>query len=313
MRAVFMGSPEFALPSLEALAAHFSVVGVVTQPDRPAGRGRKLQPSAVKARALELGLPVLEPERVRAEAAVEQLNSLHPDLIVVAAFGQILPASLLANPAWGCLNVHASLLPRWRGAAPIQAAILHGDETSGVTIMRMDVGLDTGPILTQSAAPIQPQETGGELSGRLATLGAKLLLDTLPPYLAGELQPRPQNETLATLAPRLKKADGRLDVRRQAEWLARQVRAYEPWPGSFLDLQQGRLLVRRAHGAPAKGGGQPPGTLATVAGFPAVYTGVGLLVLDLVQPPGKRPMSGEAYLRGAAQFLTADLVRPTPH
>jgi methionyl-tRNA formyltransferase len=289
------------------------VVGVVTQPDRPAGRGRKLQPSAVKTRALALGLPVLEPERVRAEAAVEQLNSLDPELIVVAAFGQILPASLLAIPARGCLNVHASLLPRWRGAAPIQAAILHGDETSGVTIMRMDVGLDTGPILAQGAAPIQSQETGGALSGRLATLGAKLLLDTLPPYLDGKLQPQPQDETLATLAPMLKKADGRLDVRREAEWLARQVRAYEPWPGSFLDLQQGRLLVRRAHSVPSEGGGQPPGTLATIAGFPAVYTGVGLLVLDLVQPPGKRPMSGEAYLRGASQFLNADLMRPNPH
>jgi methionyl-tRNA formyltransferase len=313
MRAVFMGSPEFALPSLEALAAHYSVVGVVTQPDRPAGRGRKLQPSAVKTRAHELGLPVLEPQRVRAEAAVEQLNSLQPDLIVVAAFGQILPGSLLGIPPRGCLNVHASLLPRWRGAAPIQAAILHGDEASGVTIMRMDVGLDTGPILAQSAAPIHPRETGGELSGRLATLGAKLLLDTLPTYLAGKLQPRPQDETLATLAPMLKKADGRLDVLRQAEWLARQVRAYEPWPGSFLDLQQGRLLVRRAHSTPSEGGGQPPGTLATVAGFPAVYTGEGVLVLDLVQPPGRRPMSGEAYLRGAAKFLSADLVRPTPH
>jgi methionyl-tRNA formyltransferase len=313
MRAVFMGSPEFALPSLEALAAHYSVVGVVTQPDRPAGRGRKLQPSAVKTRALALGLPVLEPERVRAEAAVEQLNSLDPELIVVAAFGQILPASLLEIPARGCLNVHASLLPRWRGAAPIQAAILHGDETSGVTIMRMDVGLDTGPILAQGAAPIQPQETGGALSGRLATLGAKLLLDTLPPYLDGKLQPQPQDETLATLAPMLKKADGRLDVRREAESLARQVRAYEPWPGSFLDLQQGRLLIRRAHNVPSEGGGRPPGTLAMIAGFPAVYTGVGLLVLDLVQLPGKRPMSGEAYLRGASQFLNADLVRPTPH
>ena len=313
MRAVFMGSPEFALPSLEALAAHYSVVGVVTQPDRPAGRGRKLQPSAVKTRALALGLPVLEPERVRAEAAVEQLDSLHPELIVVAAFGQILPASLLAIPARGCLNVHASLLPRWRGAAPIQAAILHGDETSGVTIMRMDVGLDTGPILAQGAAPIQPWETGGELSGRLATLGAKLLLDTLPPYLDGKLQPRPQDETLVTLAPMLKKADGRLDVRREAEWLARQVRAYAPWPGSFLDLKQGRLLVRRAHSVPSEGGSQPPGTLATIAGLPAVYTGMGLLVLDLVQPPGKRPMSGEAYLRGAPQFLNADLVRPSPH
>jgi methionyl-tRNA formyltransferase len=190
---------------------------------------------------------------------------------------------------------------------------LHGDETCGVTIMRMDEGLDTGPILAQSATPIQPQETGGELSGRLAPLGAQLLLDTLPLYLAGKLQPRPQNETLVTLAPMLKKSHGRLDVLREAEWLARQVRAYEPWPGSFLDLRQGRLLVRKAHSAPASGSGQPPGTLATVAGFPAVCTGEGVLVLDLVQPPGRRPMSGEAYLRGAAQFLNADLVRPTPH
>ncbi|HEY5902380.1 MAG TPA: methionyl-tRNA formyltransferase, partial [Anaerolineales bacterium] len=181
-RLVFMGSPDFALPTLRALSERYQVVGVVTQPDRPSGRGRGLTPPPVKTLALELGLPLIQPERLRLPDAMEALRTFAPDLIVVAAFGQILKPSVLDLPRYGCINVHASLLPRWRGAAPINAAILHGDHETGVTIMRMDPGLDTGPILSQAAIPIGPDETAGELYERLSMLGAELLIETLPGY-----------------------------------------------------------------------------------------------------------------------------------
>ena len=205
VRTVFMGSPEFALPSLQALTQTLPVVGVITQPDRPAGRGRVLTAPPVKLLAQSLGLPVIQPERMREPAAMEQLLAWAPDLIVVAAFGQILRPTVLDLPEYGCINVHASLLPRWRGAAPIQAAILVGDECTGVTIMRMDPGIDTGPILNQQSLPILPDDTTLSLSERLATLGAQLLMETLPAYLLGELQPQPQPDTGATYAPMLKK------------------------------------------------------------------------------------------------------------
>jgi methionyl-tRNA formyltransferase len=311
MRLVFMGTPDFALPTLEGLARGYELVAVVTQPDRPAGRGRRVQASPVKARALSLGIPVLEPERVRAAAAVEELRALRPDLIVVAAFGQILPVAILQLPGRGCLNVHASLLPRWRGAAPVQAAILHGDPASGVTIMQMEVGLDTGPIVAQRPTPIGPEETGGELSSRLAQLGAELILEVLPDYLSGKARATPQDETQATLAPMLKKAVGRLDLTQDADRLARQVRAYEPWPGSFLDLPFGRLLVRQAHSAQPAEPDRPPGSLVTLGHVPAIHAGTGVLVLDRVQLPGGKPVSGEAYLRGSGQFVWGELAQPS--
>ncbi len=187
-----MGSPEFALPTLRALAERYPVVGVVTQPDRPAGRGGTLKPPAVKQAALRLGLPVIQPEKLRQPEAMARLHAWAPDVIVVVAFGQILRPEVLDLPPFGCVNVHGSLLPRWRGAAPIQAAILAGDVETGITIMKMDAGVDTGPILSQRALPIAPDETGGSLFEKMSRLGAELLLETLPPYLAGELQPRPQ-------------------------------------------------------------------------------------------------------------------------
>lgn len=310
MRLAFMGTPEFAIPSLEALAAKYAVAAVITQPDRPAGRGRKARPSAIKRRAIDLGLPVLEPERVRAESTLQYLRSAELDLIVVAAYGQILPLAVLEIPPYGCLNVHASLLPRWRGAAPIQAAILHGDETSGVTIMRMDPGLDTGPILTQRATPIGADETGGELGARLAVLGAQLLLDCLPAYLAGDLRPAPQDDSRSTHAPMLRKADGALDPQQTAGQLARQVRAYQPWPGSFLQWADGQLRVHRAHESESED--RPPGTLTEVDGFPALAARRGLLVLDQVQPPGRKSMPGDAFLRGAPSFLQSTVESPSP-
>jgi len=211
MRVVFMGSPDFSIPTLAELARLHEVIGVVTQPDRPAGRGKQTRASVVKQFAIGHGLRVMAPESLRAPQAVGLLAGLRPELIVVAAYGQILPQAVLDLPPHGCLNVHASLLPRWRGASPVQAAILNGDSETGVSIMLMDAGLDTGPILAQRATPIGAGETGGSLGLRLARLGADLLIEVLPDHLAGDLDSAAQDEARATHAPRLKKASGLID------------------------------------------------------------------------------------------------------
>jgi methionyl-tRNA formyltransferase len=308
MRIVFMGSPEFAIPGLKSLAEIYSIVGVVTQPDRRAGRGRKLSQSAVKIWSSDHELPIIQPHRIKNPEAIEQLKRWNPDLIVVAAYGQILPAEVLELPTWGCLNIHASLLPRWRGAAPIQATILHGDPETGVTIMKMDSGLDTGPILSQRSTPINPEETGGQLTDRLSVIGARLLLDTIPSYLEGDIRPIEQDHAEATYAPMLKKDDGALDFEQSAEQLARQVRAYEPWPGSFLTWSETRIVVRKAHAIPDTD--VKPGVITQVEGLPAVGTTQGMLVLDILQPAGRKPMPGDAFMRGAREFFGA--VLPTP-
>jgi methionyl-tRNA formyltransferase len=297
VKIVFMGSPDFAIPSLQALAGRYPIIGVVTQPDRPAGRGRTLTPPLVKRLALELGLPVIQPERLRQPEAMAQLQAWAPDLIVVAAFGQILRPVVLDLPRLGCVNVHASLLPRWRGAAPIQAALLHGDAETGVTIMRIDPGVDTGPTLSQRALPIQPDDNAGTLSQRLAVLGSELLLETLPGYLSGAFIPQPQDESGATYAPMLKKEDGQLDFSQPAEALARRVRAFNPWPGAFTTWQGQILKIRRAHTSPAPCAA--PGQAAIHQGLPAFCTADGLLVLDELQPAGKKPQPGKAFLQGA--------------
>jgi len=294
-----MGSPDFALPGLRLLARTYEVVGVVTQPDRAAGRGRGLTPPPVKALALELGLPVLQPEKLRQPEAMQALRALEPDLIVVAAFGQILKPEVLDLPPHGCLNVHASLLPRWRGAAPIHAAILHGDGRTGVTIMRMDPGLDTGPILSQRGVEIGPAETAGELYARLSVLGAELLMDTLPGYLEGSIQPQPQPAEGVTFAPMLKKEEGRLDFSRPAAELERRVRAFNPWPGAWLEWKDGLLKVHRAR---VEAGQASPGETLVSGSLPAVGTGDGLLVLEEVQPAGRKSMDGKAFLAGARQW-----------
>ncbi len=294
-----MGSPEFAVPILRALAEQYDVVGVVTQPDKPAGRGRQLTPPAVKLAAAVLGLPVMQPVKVRNPEAMEQLRTWSPDLLVVAAFGQILRPDLLALPPRGCINVHASLLPRWRGAAPIQAALLAGDDQTGITIMMMDEGVDTGAILSQRAFPIGPDDTAGTLTEQLSTLGAMLLLETLPGYLSGDLPPRPQGNEGATHAPMLKKEDGLLDPSRPAEELVRRVRAFNPRPGAFLTWDSGSLKVQRAH---AEAGEAPAGTRLISGGKPAIATSRGLLVLDEVQAPGRKSMDGRAFLAGARSW-----------
>jgi len=302
-RTVFMGSPEFALPSLRLLAQAFSVVGVVTQPDRPAGRGRILTPPPVKQLALELGLPLIQPERLRQPEAMQRLRDWQPELIVVAAFGQILRQEVLDLPRFGCLNVHGSLLPRWRGAAPLQAAILHGDAETGITIMRMEAGVDTGPMLSQHAIPILPEDTAGSLNLRMAELGARLLVETLPAYLDGSLQPQPQNDDLATYAPMLKKEAGLLDFNLPAIQLERCVRAYNPWPGAYT-LYQGQILkIHRAHAASEEA--ITPGSRTVCQGAPAVGCAGGLLVLDEVQPAGKKAMPGKVFLQGAREWREA--------
>lgn len=306
-RIVFMGSPDFALPSLRALAKKYQVVGVVTQPDRASGRGRELKMPPVKTLALELGLPVMQPEKLKQPEAMEKLRAWSPDLIVVAAFGQILKKDVLFLPRFGCLNVHASLLPRWRGAAPINAAILAGDEETGVTLMQMDVGLDTGPMLTKRAIRLAPTDTAGSVFQALSTLGADLLIETLPRYLSGELKPQPQPEEGATYAPMLKKEQGKLDFTRDAHELERMVRAFNPWPGAFMEFDGAILKVHRTHveaGVRAASAGQR----LIVQNQPAVCAGIvpggegGLLILDEVQPAGKKPMTGKAFLSGARNW-----------
>ena len=294
-----MGSPDFALPSLKALAGQYDVVGVVTQPDRASGRGRELKAPPVKTLALELGIPVMQPEKLRLPEAMEQLRSWAPELIVVAAFGQILRKDVLELPRYGCINIHASLLPRWRGAAPINAAILHGDEETGVTIMQMDVGLDTGPMLRQRSIPLTRQDTAGSVFDRLSTLGADLLLETLPDYLSGKLTPFPQPEEGVTYAPMLKKEEGQLDFTHDVYELERRVRAFNPWPGAFMDFNGASLKIHRAR---VETEAASVGQRLIVQNQPAIGARGGVLILEEVQPAGKKTMSGKSFLAGARDW-----------
>jgi len=303
-----MGSPDFALPTLRALVNAYDVIGVVTQPDRASGRGRELKPPSVKVLAQELNIPVIQPEKLKSPEAMDQLVAWAPDLIVVAAFGQILRRDVLEMPRYGCINVHASLLPRWRGAAPINAAILAGDEETGVTIMKMDVGLDTGPMLAKRSIHLSPDDTAGYVFKILSTLGADLLIETLPNYLSGVLQPVPQPEEGATYAPMLKKEDGRLDFTSDVNELERRVRAFNPWPGTFMDFDGTNLKVHQAHVSPLPVG-EGSGVRAVEAGQrlivenqPAVGARGGLLVLDEIQPAGKRSMNGKSFVAGARNW-----------
>jgi len=306
IKIVFMGSPDFAIPTLEALKRNYTIAGIVTQPDRPAGRGRKLQPPAVKSRALELELPFIQPVRLKDPETKQQVYEWNPDLIVVTAYGQILKTDVLEIPRYGCLNVHASLLPRWRGAAPIQAAILHGDDSTGVSIMLMDEGMDTGPVLSQRSIAITREDTGGSLSKKLSKLGAEQLVETLPAYLAGSIKPQIQDDTQATSAPMLKKKDGELDFRKPALELERQVRALNPWPGTYMKWDDQYFKIQRAspveETADEKKMDPIPGKRGTSGGFPCVQTGSGILVLEVVQPAGKKPMSGKDFLSGSRDW-----------
>ncbi len=307
-RVVFMGTPDFAVPTLQALIAspEYDVVGVVTQPDRPAGRGKTVQQSPVKQVAVSADIPIIQPEKLRAPGVFEQLQAWVPDVIVVAAFGQILRQNVLDLPRFGCINVHASLLPRWRGAAPIQAAIRAGDSQTGITIMKMDAGLDTGPMLRQRAVPIASIDTGQSLHDKLSAVGGPLLIETLGPYLRRELVPQPQNEAEQTYAPMLKKEEGAIDWNQPADVIERLVRAFDPWPGTNTQWN-GQQLKILAGSAAANGKAVPGGVIRLSDGGIAVGTGSGLYRLERVQLAGRPATPISAFINGHADFVGATL------
>jgi methionyl-tRNA formyltransferase len=300
-----MGTPYFGVPVLESLSeSSHSVVAVYTRPDRPAGRGRHSAPSLVKQAALARGIPVVEPPTLRDEAVVRELQKWAPDLVVVAAFAYLLPPEVLSVPPHGCLNVHPSLLPRYRGPSPVATALLNGDSQAGVTIMLMDSGLDTGPIVSQVAVPIGEEDTTDSLTSLLAECGARLLLDTINPWLAGRVTPRPQREDEATFSVRISAHDGKLDWALSATVLARQVRAYHPWPGSYTLWKGQRLKVVGARPISLRLS-HPPGSVVAMQSpdTVGVATPDGTLCLDRVQLEGKRAVAADEFIRGHRDFV----------
>ena len=307
-----MGTPEFAVPSLKAIAddGRYAIVGVMTQPDRPAGPGKKLTACPVKQLALERGLPVYQFERIRRPEGVEQMKALAPDVVITAAFGQILTQELLDIPRFGTLNVHASLLPKHRGSAPINWCIIQGERQSGVTIMKTDAGMDTGDMLRSVATEIGELETAGELIGRLSVLGAKLLAETLPDYLEGKIEPVPQNPDQATYEPMLDKSMGEIDWTRPASEIACRVRGLNPWPCAFTDMENGRLKLYLARAVEWRDS-VAPGTVVVSSPKEGLFVRCGegaLEVLELQAPGGKR-MAAKAYLMGKGIEVGAILGR----
>ncbi len=308
MRIIFMGSPEFAVTPLRYLLLNrYSVAAVYTQPDRPAGRGRESAAPPVKRLALDWDLEVRQPESLRRPEAVAEVAGLGPDIIVVAAYGQILPPAVLAVPRYGCVNIHPSLLPRFRGASPVAAAILAGDEFTGVSIMLMDAGMDTGPVLGQAQIPISEGDTTGSLTAKLARVGAEMLVELLPRHLLGSISPRPQDEARASYCRPIGKEAGEIDWHMPAVELTRRVRAYNPWPGAYTRWQGKRLKILSAVPLP-DGEGQPGQvtSLASGTGF-GVVTGEGMLAVCQVQLEGKRPVTGAEFRRGQRGFIGAQL------
>lgn len=312
-RIIFMGTPDFAVPSLDALHAtgDYEIALVITQPDRPVGRGQVLQASPIKQLAERLGLPVWTPEKLRGEATVARLRAAAPDVQVVVAYGEILRPSVLDVPPRGTLNVHASLLPKYRGAAPIAGALLAGERETGVTIMLLDPGMDTGPILSQRSTPIGPDETAGDLHERLARLGAELLVETLPRWLAGEIEPKPQDHSQATATKMLTKDAGRLDWSEPAAALANRVRAFNPWPGTFTTWKGAQLKIVKVRPV-ARETSEPAGTVAMLDSNVGIATGQGWLLLEEVQLAGKRPQPASAFVHGYHDFIGSRLGEDGP-
>ncbi|MGE5601541.1 MAG: methionyl-tRNA formyltransferase [Nitrososphaerales archaeon] len=309
-RIVFMGTPDFAVPTLARLHGDgYEVAAVYTRQDQPAGRGQRLEQSPVKKFALEQGLHVEQPRSLRPLSAQEILAAFAPDVIVVAAYGLILPQRVIDLPPYGCVNVHGSLLPRHRGAAPIAAAILAGDPEAGISIMQVDAGVDTGPVLSRASIPIAPDDTTGALTEKLARLGADLLAQTLPDWISGKIAAIPQPEDGATYAPRIEKEQGRIDWTEPAAVIERKVRAYQPWPSAFTVWNGQMLKILRSHVRDGAGeAGEEPG--AVVAGgknAAGVATGAGILWLDEVQLAGKKPAPIAAFLAGARGFIGSRL------
>lgn len=302
LRLIFFGTPAFAVPSLDRLAAsRHEVVGVVTQPDRPRGRGQRLTPAPVKARALEHGLPVVQPDRLRTPETLAVLTALQADLAVVAAYGRILPEALLGVPRLGMINVHASLLPRWRGAAPVHRAILAGDVETGVTIMRVVQALDAGPMLAARATPIDPAETSAELEVRLADLGATLLIDVVDRLADGPVSETPQDERLVTYAARLERGESPLDWRLPATQVHDRIRGLQPWPQASSGWHGRRVVLKRSRlpSASEDGTSVAPGTIAAIeADGLLVGTGMGLIRVESLQMEGAAPVDARAWASG---------------
>jgi methionyl-tRNA formyltransferase len=300
MRIAFMGTPEFAVPSLETLLKSGDpVVGIVTQPDRPKGRGQRLSSSPVKVIAQREHLPLLQPTKMKDAQFMAELAGWKPDVVVVAAFGRILPPAILSLPHRGCINVHGSLLPKYRGAGPIQWALINGETETGITTMLMDEGMDTGAILLQEATTISADDTAGTLSLRLAELGGRLLARTLAQLKAGTLKSKPQDESQATLAPLLKKEDGAIDWNAPAASIANRIRGLTPWPGAFTFLKSERWMIYRADAIQEATTSLAPG-LVTAVTKEAIHvaTGKGVLRIRELQPAGSRRMPAEQYLAG---------------
>jgi methionyl-tRNA formyltransferase len=302
LRIIFMGTPPLAATSLGALIARpdFEVLAVATQPDQPKGRGLKLQPSPVKELAIEVNIPVLQPQRAREETFLQQLADFEPELIAVAAYGQILPEAILNLPRYGCLNVHTSLLPKYRGADPIQHAILNGDPETGVTIMKMDVGMDTGDILTQERTPIEAADNSQTLHDRLAMLGANLLVRTIPEYISGAIKPRPQPAEGVSHARKIKKADGEIHWTESANAIWNRVRALIPWPGAFTHVAASPQpqLLKIWNTEPVEGAGEPGTVLHSDKNGIVVACGTGALNILELQREGSRRMTAAEFLAG---------------
>ncbi len=319
MKIAFFGTPDFAVPSLERLvAAGESVVLAVTRPDRPRGRGQRLRPSPVKASALDHGIPLLQPERAREPDFAAGLAASGADLGVVVAYGQILPDDVLATPRHGVINVHASLLPRYRGAAPIQRAVIAGERETGVTMIRLVREMDAGPMLASASRRIGNDETGADIERELAAMGAELLLDTVRAIAAGRARERPQDHALATYAPRLTREDGRIDWMRPARTVHDLVRGLHPWPPAFAFLDASRYLIRRtaphAGPMPARAPAPPPGTVVEARGDRlrvACGEGSVLSILE-IQPEGRRALAARDFLAGR-RVSPGAVFRPSPH
>jgi methionyl-tRNA formyltransferase len=302
---VFMGTPDFSVPCLEKLIAEgYSITGVVTQPDRPKGRKKEMTPPPVKVAALKHGIPVFQPEKLKEKEALEQILALQPDLVVTAAYGQILPKSLIEFPKFGCINVHASLLPKYRGGAPIHQAIIDGEKESGVTIMYMVEKLDAGDILTQVRVPIEKQDTVGSLHDKLSAAGSNLLLETLPKLLDHRLTPIPQEESLMTYARNIQREDERIHWSKPAREIYNQVRGLNPWPVAFTILDGEPFKVWWGDVLQDSGKYSDPGTVLNLSSEGIdIACGEGIFRMKEVQPSGKRKMSVEEYLRGAGSWL----------
>ena len=299
MRIVFMGTPEFAVPSLEALLkSDDRVVGIVTQPDRPRGRGQRLSPSPVKVIAQRDEIPLLQPTKMKDPSFMAELSGWKPDVIAVAAFGRILPPAILSLPSRGCINVHGSLLPKYRGAGPIQWALINGESETGITTMLMDEGMDTGAILLQASMAIEPDDTAGSLSPRLADLGGRLLVETLAQSKAGTLTPRPQDHDQATLAPLLKKEDGAVNWTMSATSIANRIRGLTPWPGAYTFLKADRWTISRSVVLDEATTLAPGQIIALTKDAIHVATGKGVLAIRELQPANGRRMPVAQYLAG---------------